>query len=276
MGAFEIVPAAELPLAEQALVANQAFAGYVGGWNDLDANTLARFMVAQGADLAYSRFIRNAGELVGFGYISRTGNILRLTGMGTVPVARGSGATAQLLAHLFGEAIERADAAMVLEVIEQNPRAHAVYRREGFRELGRLFGWRRSPSLPNPLNGSEPEEISIFEALRFPSSREYPEIPWQISQHAIAKAAKARAFRSAEACVVISDPEVKPIRFHSLMHSGNDWEPLRRLLAAVLEQFIDHEFLGVPIWPEDCGAQLFEPLGFTREPLNQFLMRKDF
>jgi len=275
MSVFEIVPAAELPLADQALVANQAFAGYVGGWNDLDANSLARFLVAQGADLAYSRFLRSAGELVGFGYLNRTGNILRLTGMGIIPNARGTGAAGQLLANFFEEASSRGDGAMMLEVIEQNQRAHALYRREGFQEVGRLFGWRRLPGPSSTPEGGELEEISIIEALRFPGFLEYPEIPWQISRHALAKAAKTRAFRSGESCLVIGDPETPPIRFHSLTNSARDWGALRRLLAAVLDRFSDREFLGVAIWPEDYGSQLFEPLGFSREPLNQFLMRKD-
>jgi hypothetical protein len=64
---FEIVPASAVPLAEQARVANAAFANYVGGWAELDAQTLTRFLLLQGADLFHSRFIRVNGELAGFG-----------------------------------------------------------------------------------------------------------------------------------------------------------------------------------------------------------------
>ena len=105
----EIVPAADISLGEQASVANAAFAGYVGGWADMDAAALARFLQLQGSDLFLSRFIRNADGLVGFAYINRTGNILRLSGMAVVPSARGTGAARQLLDHLVSEGRSRGD-----------------------------------------------------------------------------------------------------------------------------------------------------------------------
>src|SRR3712207_493805 len=122
---FEIVPAAELSPAEQAALANAAFANYVGGWTNMNAESLARFLLLQGTDLYYSRFLRVAGELAGFGYINRTGDVLRLSGMAFIPSARGTGAAAHLLEHLLGEARERGDRLMTLEVIQQNPRGVA-------------------------------------------------------------------------------------------------------------------------------------------------------
>lgn len=101
---FAIVPAAEISLAEQAAIANRAFAGYVAGWAELDAAGLARFLCLQGADLFYSRFVRMDNRLVGFGYINRTGNISRLAGMALEPDARGTGAAGYLLRHLCDEA----------------------------------------------------------------------------------------------------------------------------------------------------------------------------
>jgi len=89
---FEIIPAVDVPLADQASIANAAFAGYVGGWTEMDANALARFLLLQGTDLYYSRFVRNSDGLAGFGYINRTGNIMRLSGMALLPAARGTGA----------------------------------------------------------------------------------------------------------------------------------------------------------------------------------------
>ncbi|MBA2623164.1 MAG: hypothetical protein H0U88_06015 [Chthoniobacterales bacterium] len=100
---FEIVPAAEVPLAEQARLANEAFAGYVGGWAEMDANVLARFLMLQGTDLFYSRFVRADDRLVGFGYINHTGKILRLSGMAMVPEStRDRGRRAPFRASLRG------------------------------------------------------------------------------------------------------------------------------------------------------------------------------
>jgi hypothetical protein len=64
---FAVLPAHELPLSEQALVFNRAFAGYLAGWSDLDEAALARLICAQGIDLCYSRFVRVNGMLAGFG-----------------------------------------------------------------------------------------------------------------------------------------------------------------------------------------------------------------
>lgn len=277
---FEIVPAHELSLAEQAAVANRAFAGYIGGWSDLDAGTLARFLTMQGSDLLYSRFVRVNSELVGFGYINRTANILRLSGMGVVPEARGSGAARALIEKLLEEGEERADDAMVLEVIEQNPRARALYRRHGFRELGRLLGWRRSADagLPQdkPIGG---DEVPTISALRIPAVRDYPELPWQISRHALAKAPLARAFRTETVCVAIGDPEATPVRIYAAMAvdplHGLVWKELRGLLASVIARFPHREFFAPAIFPEEFGTHLFAPLGFKQEPISQFLMRRE-
>ena len=183
---FDIIPAVELSLAEQARVLNAAFANYVAGWHDLEAESLARFLCLQGSDLCVSRFIRAEQKLAGFGYLNRTGDILRISGMGIVPEARGSGAANCLLEHLLGEAETRGEQTMMLEVIQQNPRAVALYRRHNFREIGELFGWRRKA---NSILANEPrssfEEIPILDALRRPMVAEYPVIPWQISRHAL-------------------------------------------------------------------------------------------
>ncbi len=274
---FEVVPAFAVPLDEQARVANAGFANYVGGWSDLDAQTLSRFLLLQGADLFYSRFVRLNGELAGFGYITRTGNISRLSGMAMIPGARGTGAAGHLLETLCREAQELGDAAMVLEVIEQNPRAHAVYLRHGFRDLTRLTGWRWSAGVRGQTTDAPKlMELPVLDALRQPSTREYPEIPWQISRHAIAKVPRVRTFRVGDACVFISDRDAKPTRIYGFLADTADVEPLREAVRALQAQFADVEFFAPPIWPEQFSCEVFEPLGFRREQLSQFFMRRDF
>src|ERR1700682_694867 len=97
---FEIIPAHEVTLSEQAIVFTEAFAGYLVGSMRMDAESLARFFSAQGVDLCHSRFVRASGKLAGFGYINRTGNISRLAAMGVVPSARRAGGARHLLRHL--------------------------------------------------------------------------------------------------------------------------------------------------------------------------------
>lgn len=276
---FEIVPAHDIPLSEQAGVFNDAFTGYLAGWTSMDAPAVARFLCAQGADLCYSRFVREKdGTLVAFGYINRTGNIPRVAGMGTVPAARRTGAAGYLISQLLDEAKARGDEAMVLEVFEQNLPAHTLYRRYGFREMTRLFGWRRGHEVQ--LASSQPdqiEECSILAASQTVSAIEYPNLPWQISRHAIAKLADTRAYRANNASIVIGNPESPPVRVHGLFSNAKnvDWESLRIALRSVLRLFPKREFFAPPIFPEEFGVEIFEPLSFSREPLNQFLMRRD-
>jgi ribosomal protein S18 acetylase RimI-like enzyme len=273
---FEIVPAHELSLAEQANIFNRAFAGYLAGWSEMDAGALARFLCAQGADLCYSRFVRARGTIICFGYINRTGNIPRLAAMGTIPDARRTGAAAYLLSQLLEEGKARGDGAMMLEVFEQNIPALVLYRRYGFTETARLFAWRRSAGIAAPQDFfSNVEEISVIDASQMPDAFEYPNIPWQISRHAVLKAPGARAFRNDAARVVIGEPSVKRIRVHAFFAAEQDWKALRSVLATVIQQFPSCEFFAPAIFPEEFGLEIFEPLGFAREPLNQLLMRRD-
>ena len=273
---FEIIPAYDVPLAEQANIFSRAFTGYVGGSFEMDAAGLARFILHQGADLTYSYFVRTTAGLAGFAYINRTGNISRVAGMGVVPDARRGGVARRLLAHLLEEARTRGDQAMMLEVIEQNPAAHRLYSQQGFRETGHLLSWRRKVNTPTSESVEPLEEISLTRATQIPSTLEYPDLPWPVTRHAIAKSAAKHAFRRGQALLVMGDPELSPVRVHALSCSDRmDWEALRETLSAVLQRYPGREFFTPAVFPEQFGQEVFQPLGFAREPLSQFLMRYD-
>ena len=88
--------------------------------------------------------------------------------------------------------------------------------------------------------------------------------------------AKTRAYHCGDVRVIISDPETAPIRVHGLFSTSAEWQPVRAALSAVMASFPETEFFAPPVWPEEFGVQVFEPLGFAREPISQFLMRRDF
>lgn len=273
---LEMIPAYNVPLAEQAKIFSRAFTGYVGGSFEMDAAGLARFIFHQGADLPYSYFVRTMDGLAGFAYINRTGNISRVAGMGVVPDARRTGLARRLLVHLLEEARTRGDHAMTLEVIEQNPAAHELYVQQGFRETAHLLSWRRKADAPAIESTALLEEISLIRATQIPGALEYPDLPWQISRHAIAKSAARCAFLSGHALIVMGDPEVSPVRVHALSCSNRmDWTALRETLSAFLERYPEREFFTPAVFPEEFGEEVFQPLGFARDPLSQFLMRYD-
>jgi ribosomal protein S18 acetylase RimI-like enzyme len=271
----EIIPAYHVPLSEQAKVFTQAFAGYVGGAFAMDAAALAHFVSLQGADLCYSRFARTINGLVGFAYINRTGGISRLAGMGIVPAARRAGLARELVHRLIDEAAARHDQAIILEVIAQNVAGHALYRGSGFREVARLFGWRRGATKAIQKQASPLEEIPLISASHILSALEYPDLPWPISRHAIVKIAAGRAFRLGDAVIVISDPELPPIRMHALSCASEtmNWSALRNALGTLLELYPGSEFFTPPVFPEQFGEEIYQPLGFTAEPISQLLMR---
>jgi ribosomal protein S18 acetylase RimI-like enzyme len=191
--AITIIPAHEISFDQQADVFREAFEAYVGGSFAMDAATLASFLRSQGIDLCNSLFARDSDGLCGFGYIARVGDISRLSGMGVIARARRLGVARSLLLRLIEEARGRNDRAMLLEVIEQNPAAVALYQSEDFREIAKLLGWRRKPG---PLPGSSvpvkrPQIISALVAGQVPSVVEFPQLPWQISRHATVRLTKS-------------------------------------------------------------------------------------
>src|SRR4030095_9261649 len=146
-----------------------------------------------------------------------------------VAAARRSGAGRFLMSHLLKEAQSRGDSRMFLEVFEQNPAAAALYESHGFKSVVRLHGWR-SPADTANTNSASVEEISMIEALKFPHHIDYPDIPWQISRHAMAKVARARVFRLGDIAAIIGEPNTSPTRFYGYLgFDGTNWNDLRRL-----------------------------------------------
>lgn len=275
----DIVPASEVPLGRQRQLFNAAFAGYVAGSTKMNPEQFAGFLMRQGADLFYSRFVRVAERLVGVGYVNRFGNISRLAGMGVIPAGRGTGAVDALLERLLAEAQERRDHVYTLECFEQNPRALKVYLRHGFEIVGRMPGWQ----LPGPVEGAVAadapfREISLLEAMRWPHFQEYPDVCWAACRHLLGKTAPGlRAFVQGEVCVVVTSPEVSPVRV-VLLFSGHaqhaNWPQLRAALGALTRHFPARAWTVPPVLPEDLGREVFAPLGFRQDALNQVLMNR--
>ncbi len=202
--------------------------------------------------------------------------------MGVIATARRTGVARGLLLHLLEEARARRDRMMVLEVIEQNPAACALYRREGFRKMGRFMRLASSGAGRRAGNFRHVRRArGNFDGGRQPARGRtgIPELPWAICRHAIARMISGRAYLSGRAVVVIGDPAVAgPVRIHALAAvapNEPDWAEMRKASAGVLGLHHGREFFAPPVFPEEFGTKLFAPLGFAREPLSQFLMRRD-
>jgi GNAT superfamily N-acetyltransferase len=261
------------PLPAQAEAFSAAFSDYVTGPVRLDTEGMARYVFGQGIDLWLSRLALAEERILGFGYINRTGEIARLAGMGFVPSARGQRVGSSLLQQLVEQSRARGERMMTLEVFEQNPPAVALYRRFGFREKGRLFGWHLNSPAKAP--GESLSELGLLQASHAVSLFEYPAVPWQISRHALAKLPPgSRAFALGSSLVAVTNPEAeKPaIRMLHQNASRANWAEMRSLVIALLSRFPEARWSAPAIFPEMFGREVFEPLGFTREPLNQLHM----
>jgi ribosomal protein S18 acetylase RimI-like enzyme len=273
---FRIVPAFERPLSEQAEAFSQAFSDYIAGPAKLDTEGISRYFFGQAVDLWLSRLVMHKERIVAFGYINRTGEISRLAGMGVVPEARRHGAGRQLMEQLILESRQRHDRLMTLEVFEQNVPALELYRRFGFREVSRLFGWETSASPAG--GGAHLEEITVLELIRRASRFEYPAVPWQVSVHAALKLAPgSRVLGLGKSLVALMNTEREPV--FRMVHQGPDaapepdWAELRQLVAGCFALFPGRQRWSFPpIVPEQIGQNLFGPLGFSRQKLNQFQM----
>lgn len=279
----EFVPAFDLPLTEQAAVFSAAFQDYLAGPFIANAEGLSRILYHQGADLWLSRFLRINGNWAGFGYINRTGETARLAGMGFVPSARGQGLGRRLLEQLILESRRRGDRGMCLEVFQQNQPAVALYQRAGFQDVGRLYGWSHPGfDLHDAPRTADISEIPVNTLLNRPHAIEYPELPWQISRHALAcLPPRARTYTLNDTALVISDPvgpalAVRILAAITLESRSMNWPALRTLAQSVIASIPGRTWSASQLFPESFGPAFFEPLGFQRAPLNQILMRLEY
>jgi [ribosomal protein S18]-alanine N-acetyltransferase len=81
------------------------------------------------------------GELLGWAGVMVIQDAAEILTVGVVPAARRTGLARLMLADLLAEAARRGAREAFLEVRVDNDAARALYRREGFEEIGRRRGY---------------------------------------------------------------------------------------------------------------------------------------
>lgn len=94
-----------------------------------------------GVDLASSIIARNGADIVGTALIARRGKRSRIAAMAVAKAARRQGVGVLMLEKAIAAAKERGEEQIILEVIEQNPAAIALYEKVGFEIQHRLIGF---------------------------------------------------------------------------------------------------------------------------------------
>jgi ribosomal protein S18 acetylase RimI-like enzyme len=180
--------------------------------------------------------------------------------------------------QLVEDACERGEHEMVLEVIEQNQPAVALYKRSGFEIVRRLVGFERSATSGDfaaKVGDFGLQEIDIRSVSNLISSCGLPDLPWQLSGESIVQTnPPAVAYQSGPAYAVISNPTAEHIVVWSVLV-----EPEARgknlgvqMLKAVMAEHPGKTWHVPAILPEEF-TKLFERAGFVKEDLSQWQMK---
>ena len=272
---FDAKPASDYPLPDLVTYLNRGFEDYFVPiqFNVPQFLTMTR---KDGIDLTSSRVLIVDGVPSGIALIARRGWASRLAAMGISTDMRGKGAGTWFMNGLIREARERKDQEMVLEVIEQNEPAVALYKKSGFEFVRRLIGFTRRGKDAKEDESHPLEEIDLRTAGALISQYGPPNLPWQLSGETIAQMnPPARAYRKGQAYAVISNPDAEHVVIWSILV-----EPTARgknLGADMLRNVIAHhagKTWHVPaLFPEEFG-KIFEGVGFEREELSQWQMKR--
>jgi len=259
-------------LERTAAVMTAGFADYLVPIAATPASLLA--MVRQDSvEPGLSRVAVQDGEAVGVALVARRGWTSRVAGMAIVPAARRTGVGRALLRRLLEEAGARGDRTVVLEVIEQNAPAVALYEREGFRRMRRLCGFGGRPVSPaGPAAALEPVDPREFG--RRVARDGLPDLPWQVSAETLAHAGPpAEAWQAGDSAALISDPAAPTIVIRGLVTA-----PAARgrghslaLLQALCARYPGHEWRVPAIFPEEM-APAFLAAGLAPAAISQWQM----
>jgi ribosomal protein S18 acetylase RimI-like enzyme len=253
---------------------NQGFADYVVPIH-IDLATVMHVMSQESIDVSSSRVVSRKGHPVGVALIGRRGWTSRLAGMAVVPQARGVGVGRWLLSRLLEEARGRGERAMVLEVIEGNEPAQALYSSCGFQTVRRLVSYSGSPVAGPAGAEATLAEVDLREMARLVSAYGLPGLPWQISGESLAHFGPPNvAYQLDGAYVALSNPQAEQLAVRSLLvlPEARGRGRATQLLRAMVARYPHKTWRVPPLCPEEIGG-LFEKLGFERGSLSQLQMR---
>jgi ribosomal protein S18 acetylase RimI-like enzyme len=177
----------------------------------------------------------------------------------------------ELLRRLLDEARGRGDHSVLLEVIESNAPAVALYERTGFQVRRRLVGWEGTP----PEHAAPLEEIPLSTALAVILREGEPGLPWQLAPETLAGlTTPTRAFRLGAAVAVVLETGPQDVMLRSVVVPGEQRRRGEgsRLLRALAARLPGRRWRIPAIVPESLGAGFFAAQGLRRQTLTQLEM----
>ncbi len=259
--------ASELPLRSLSTLFARAFEGYFVTIPDAPSLFDARVR-SEHISLEDSRVAYVEGEPVGLVLMARRGRESRVAGMGVVPAWRHRKLGGAMLHPLLEDARARGDARMLLEVIEQNAPAVALYTRLGFQRVRRLVGFSGAPPPASADARAALEEVDPADCARLLPAG----LPWQLSPATVAGlTSPARAFRLGPAVAVVADVSAPTLVLRALgvEADARGQGAGRRLLHALAAMWPGKPFAVSAVVPEGPAASFFLAAGFTQSALAQ-------
>ncbi|MCY1077347.1 GNAT family N-acetyltransferase [Archangium lansingense] len=270
MAAPEISSALSLPLDRLAEGFAACFAGYVVPISG-EVRAFEQRVRTEHVHLADSLVVVREGQVEALALVARRGRTSRVAAMAIVPGLRRTGVGRELVRRLLDEARARGDRSVLLEVIESNAPAVALYERTGFQVRRRLVGWEGTP----PEHSAPVEEIPLSTALAAMLRDGEPGLPWQLAPETLAGlTAPTRAFRLGEAVAVILEAGPQDVLLRSLVVAGEKRRQGEgsRLVRAIAAQLPGRRWRVPAIVPEQLGADFFAAMGLRRQALTQLEM----
>lgn len=263
--------AVEFPLSTLCEVINRSFKGYVGGDINFTPRVLAGFIAQGDVNLTRSLVALNDGDSAGIAMLARRGWSVRVALMGVVEGQQNKGVGRWLLGQVADEARQNGDKTLVLEVIEQNPRAVHLYQSCGFTIVRRLMGYNGANLSGEP---AELTRIDPAEAARKISGWQSADLPWQCAGETLVTTGTPHVAYRMDGCYALcSNPEAETIAILGLAVPPEQQRQGKatRLVSALIAAHSEKNWRVSPICPEEYGA-IFTRNGFTVEKLNQFQM----
>ena len=169
----------------------------------------------------------------------------------------------------------RGERRMVLEVIEQNAPARALYERSGFTLTRRLVGLRAAPVATESSAALEERQLDDF--VRAYVAEADADLPWQLAPATIAAAAlPSRAFALGLALALVDvAPAALVVRAMVVARNARREGHATQLVRALRAKFADRALRIVPIVPEVILGDLASRIGADLDPIAQLELARE-
>lgn len=266
---YQTRPLKSLPLYEAAALFNRSFEGYFVPVQFTES-AFSTFIQRDRIDFDASQILLVRDRPVGIALITCRARASRMGGFGIINQFRGQGAGGWFVEKLLGDARQRGEKQMYLEVISQNEAAIRLYQGRGFTKIRKLLGFKAE----RPA-GRVDETLQVCEqnlVLDVVRTYSLPELPWQLDAETL-EPVKSFGYRLGSAFALLSNPITDLISIRSLVvhPRARAQGQATRLLQALFANYPDRTWQVPAIFPEEMGG-VFLRAGMQPEQLSQWQM----